>query len=82
MPTRDGGLIVWLLPAGTDASTRTILIGKSLRAFADGYVAVLLPAYQIMIGFGAVAVGFLSAATLLGSAFATLTVGAVEHRFH
>lgn len=82
MPKRDGGLIAWLHPAGTDTSTRTILIGKSLRAFADGYVAVLLPAYLLALGFGTMAVGFLSTATLLGSAFATLAIGAVGHRFH
>jgi len=57
-------------------------MGKALRAFADGYVAVLLPAYLLALGFGTLDVGILSTATLLGSALATLAVGAWGHRFH
>ena len=34
-----------------DRSVRMILIGKGLRSFADGYVAVLLPAYLLALGF-------------------------------
>ena len=53
-----------------------------MRAFADGYVAVLLPAYLLALGFGTMDVGILSTATLLGSALATLAIGAWGHRFH
>lgn len=74
---RDG----WLLPAGADDSALLILIGRASRAFADGYVAVLLPAYLLALGFGQLQVGFLSTATLAGSALATLAVGAVGHRW-
>jgi len=52
-----------------------------LRAFADGYVAVLLPAHLLALGFGTCQVDVLSSATLLGSAVATLAVGAWGHRF-
>lgn len=72
----------WLLPAGTDRVVLPLLMGKALRAFADGYVAVLLPAYLLALGFGTLDVGLLSTATLLGSALATLAVGAWGHRFH
>lgn len=72
----------WLLPAGTERSVLPLLAGKALRAFADGYVAVLLPAYLLALGFGTLEVGLLSSATLLGSALATLAVGAWGHRFH
>lgn len=72
----------WLLPAGVDRAALPLLIGRALRAFADGYVAVLLPAYLLALGFGTLDVGILSTATLLGSALATLAVGAWGYRFH
>jgi len=59
---------------------RLLLIGRGLRAFADGYVAVLLPAYLLALGYGIWQVGLLSTATLLGSALATLALGAFGHR--
>ena len=71
-----------LLPDGVDNSALPLLVGRALRAFADGYVAVLLPAYLLALGFGTLEVGILSTATLLGSAFATLAIGAWGHRFH
>jgi MFS family permease len=58
-----------------------LLAARSLRAFADGYVAVLLPAYLLALGFGTVEVGFLSTVTLFGSALATLAVGRWGHHF-
>jgi hypothetical protein len=60
---------------------RLLLTARSLRAFADGYVAVLLPAYLLALGYGNFEVGFLSTVTLLGSALATLAVGRWGHRF-
>jgi len=62
-------------------SASLILAARALRAFADGYVAVLLPAYLLALGHDQLAVGFLSTATLLGSALATLAVGRWGHRF-
>ena len=59
----------------------TLLTARSLRAFADGYVAVLLPVYLLALGFGTLEVGFLSTVTMLGSAAATLAVGRWGHRF-
>ncbi len=69
-----------LLPSGVDPSVLPILIGRALRAFSDGYVAVLLPAYLLALGFDTWQVGILATATLLGSAVATLAVGAWGHR--
>lgn len=71
----------WLLPEGVDRAAAPLLVGRALRAFVDGYVAVLLPAYLLALGLGVWEVGFLSTATLLGSAFATLAVGAWGHYF-
>src|SRR6185503_10265493 len=58
-----------------------LLAARALRGFADGFVAVLLPAYLLALGYGELEVGFLSTVTLLGSAFATLAVGRWGHRF-
>ena len=58
-----------------------LLTARSLRAFADGYVAVLLPAYLLALGYGTIEVGVLSTVTMLGSAAATLAVGRWGHRF-
>lgn len=71
-----------ILPAGVAPEARTLLIGRALRAFVDGYVAVLLPAYLLALGLGTWEVGVLSTATLLGSALLTLAVGAWGHHFH
>ena len=72
--------IPWLVPAGADAAAWPLLAARSLRAFADGYMALLLPAYLLATGLGTLDVGILSTATLLGSALATLAVGAWGHR--
>ena len=61
----------WLLPHGAHPAAAPLLLGRALRAFADGYVAVLLPAYLIALGLGTWEVGVLATATLLGSALAT-----------
>ncbi len=58
-----------------------LITTRALRAFADGCIAVVLPAYLLALGYGTWEVGLLSTATLLGSAFATLAVGAWGHRW-
>ena len=60
---------------------RLLLTARALRGFADGFVAVLLPAYLLALGHGQLEVGILSTATLLGSALATLAVGRWGQRF-
>ncbi|HEY4956715.1 MAG TPA: MFS transporter, partial [Caldimonas sp.] len=69
------------MPAGADASAWPLLAARALRAFADGYMALLLPAYLLALGLGTLEVGIVSTATMLGSALATLAVGAWGHRF-
>jgi hypothetical protein len=61
-----------LIPDGVDKTVLPLLLGKSLRPFADGYVAIFLTAYLLALGFSSLDVGILSTATLLGSAFATV----------
>lgn len=69
----------WLLPAGADASAAPLLLARGLRAFGDGFMAVLLPAYLLALGMGTLEVGIVSTATMAGSALATLAVGAFGH---
>ena len=71
----------WLLPPGADAAALPLLVARGLRALADGYMAVLLPAYLLAIGLGTLEVGVIATTTMIGSALATLAVGAWGHRF-
>lgn len=70
-----------IVPSGVEASVIPLLAGRSLRGFCDGFIAVLLPAYLLALGFDQFAVGAISSATLIGSALATILVGLVGHRF-
>ena len=71
----------WWLPAGVEPAAAWLLASRMLRGFADGYVAVLLPAYLGALGFGVVQIGVLGTLTLAGSAAATIAVGALGHRY-
>lgn len=71
----------WLLPEGVAPEARLLLLGRALRAFCDGFVAILLPAYLLALGMGTWEVGIVSTATLLGSALLTLVLGHWGHRF-
>jgi MFS family permease len=70
-----------LMPTGVAEEAVPLLAARALRAFADGYIAVLLPAYLLALGLDQLDVGYLSTATLAGSALATLAVGVVGHRW-
>jgi len=70
-----------LLPADVDAAAGPLLVARALRAFADGYMAILLPAYLLVLGLGTLEVGVVATATMFGSAMATVAVGAWGHRF-
>jgi MFS family permease len=72
---------VRLLPEGTTPETRILYAGRGLRAFADGFVSLLLPIYITALGFDVVAVGLISASTMLGSAALTIGVGFTAHRY-
>lgn len=76
-----GSIAQRLLPPGTDRDAALLLTARALRAFADGFVAVLLPAYLLALGYGSFDVGLLSSATLAGSALTTLAIGAFGHRW-
>jgi MFS family permease len=69
-----------LWPASADANAKRLLGAKALRAIADGYVSILLPAYLIELGFDSLQVGLITTATLLGSAGAALLTGFMTAR--
>lgn len=68
------------LLADRQSAAALLLSARGLRAFADGFVALLLPVYLSRLGFDAFAIGILTTATLLGSAALTLAVGLTAHR--
>ena len=69
-----------MTPIGS-ATIHRVLAARAVRSFADGFIAVVLPAYLLALGLAQLEVGFISTATLLGSAFSTLAVGRWGHRF-
>ena len=68
------------LPPGTLPDARRLLLARAVRAFADGYVALLLPYYLTLLGYSPLQIGVLITATLLGSGMMTLGAGLVAHR--
>ena len=66
------------LPASLDA--RRILVARGLRAFGDGFVALLVPIYLYDLGFTALAIGAIVTSTLIGTALLTLWVGMAANR--
>jgi MFS family permease len=58
-----------------------LLISKGLRAFADGYVSLLLPLYLVELGFSPLQVGVIATITLIGSGLLTFVVGLHAWRF-
>jgi MFS family permease len=76
-----GMLARLLMPEGVAEAAFPLLIARALRAFGDGYVAVLLPAYLLALGLDQLDVGYLSTATLGGSALATVAIAVVGHRW-
>ena len=58
-----------------------LLAAKASRAFGDGYVSLLLPAYLLDRGFTPWQVGLVATATLLGSGLLTLLIGLNAYRY-
>ena len=68
------------MPPGASADAIRILAGRGIRAFGDGFVALLLPVYLIELGFNAFAIGSIVTSTLIGTALLTLWVGMMANR--
>jgi MFS family permease len=70
-----------IFPKSANGDAKRLVVAKGLRAVADGYVSILLPAYLITLGLSGFDVGVLTTATLLGSALLTLLTGFITARF-
>lgn len=57
-----------------------LFAARALRDFGDSFVAILLPAYLLALGFTPFAVGVLATASLLGSAGLTIAAGMLGAR--
>lgn len=58
-----------------------LFAARALRDFGDSFVAILLPAYLLALGFTPLAVGVLATASLLGSACLTIGAGLLGVRY-
>jgi MFS family permease len=65
----------------TRSDTNRILVARGLRAFGDGYVALLVPIYLLELGFSALEIGTIVTSTLIGTALVTLWAGMVANRY-
>jgi len=65
-------------PMSGDA--RRLLAARGMRAFGDGFVSLLLPAYLLELGWTPFQVGVVATTTLLGSGLLTLAVGMLGQR--
>ena len=69
-----------LLPPSAGPETRLLLSARALRAAADGFISIVLPAYLLLLGLDPLTIGVIATATLLGSAAVTLGVGLAAAR--
>jgi MFS family permease len=69
------------MPPGATADALRVLAARGLRAFGDGFVALLLPIYLVELGFSPLAIGAIVTSTLIGTAVLTLWVGWIANRY-
>jgi MFS family permease len=68
------------LPPTAHPNSGRILLAKAVRAFGDGFISIVLPAYLLALGLDGLRIGVLTTVTLLGSAGMTLSVGFLLRR--
>ena len=64
----------------TRSDIRILYAARGVRGFGDGFAIIILPAYLSAIGFDSVQIGFVAAASLLGTALLTLAIGFIAPR--
>ena len=67
-------------PPTGNALISLLYVARGLRGFGDGFAIIILPAYMTALGYDAIAVGIVAAASLLGTALLTLVVGWIAPR--
>ena len=68
-------------PGGTLDPLNCLFAARALRDFGDSFVAILLPAYLLALGFTPLAVGVLATVSLSGSACLTIGAGVLGARY-
>lgn len=67
-------------PQTLRSSVALLYAARGVRGFGDGFAIIILPAYLTAIGYDPVQIGFVAAASLLGTALLTLAVGTIAAR--
>ena len=80
MPITTGSEWWRPMPEGASSDAIRVLAARGVRAFGDGFVALLLPIYLLELGFSAFAIGAIVCGTLIGTALLTLWVGIIANR--
>lgn len=62
------------------SDARRVVLVRTLRGFADGFVSVLLAGHLVSLGYSPLRVSVIVTGTLVGSAALTLLVGLTGHR--
>ena len=62
------------MPQGASSDAIRILAPRGVRAFGDGFVALLLPIWLIELGFSAFAIGAIVTSTLIGTAISPIAI--------
>ena len=70
-----------LPPRDSPRPVNKLFAARALRDFGDSFVAILLPAYLLALGFTPLEVGVLATASLLGSACMTIAAGLLAARY-
>ena len=68
------------MPAEASHDATVLVRARAIRAFGDGYVAVLLPVYLTTLDYSSFEVGAMATSSLIGSSMLTLLVGLVAYR--
>src|SRR5256885_4501666 len=64
----------------TPSNIALLYAARAVRGFGDGFAIIILPAYLTAIGFDPARIGYVAAASLLGTALLTLAVGFIAPR--
>jgi MFS family permease len=65
----------------TPSNIALLYAARGVRGFGDGFAIIVLPAYLTAIGYDPVQIGFIAAASLLGTALLTLAIGTIAARY-
>lgn len=71
----------WWRPGWLNNDLMYLLAGRALRSLAQGYLLIIVPLYLSLLGYDAVHLGILFAASALTSAVLVAAIGVLSDRF-